>query len=61
VDELNQSILAKFSGVTHTFAGYDKVVHEMQERQGHHSEKFDQAMLPNTCGPDTKWPSKGQN
>ena len=35
VDELNHSILAKFSGVTHTFAGYDKVVHETQERQGH--------------------------
>ena len=27
-DELNHSILAKFSGVIHTFAGYDKVIHE---------------------------------
>ena len=61
VDELNQSILAKFSGVTHTFAGYDKVVHKTQERQGHYSDNVDQAMLPNTYRPDTKWPSKGQN
>jgi hypothetical protein len=29
-DELNHSILDKFSGVTHTFAGYDKVIHETQ-------------------------------
>ena len=27
VDELNHSILGKFSGVTCTFAGYNKVVH----------------------------------
>ena len=33
VDELNHSILAKCSGVTHTFVGYDKVVHETEERQ----------------------------
>ena len=32
VDGLSHSILAKFSGVTQTFAGYDKVVHETQER-----------------------------
>ena len=28
VDELNIVILSKFSGVTHTFAGCDRVVHE---------------------------------
>ena len=32
VDGLSHSILAKSSGVTHTFAGYDKVVCETQER-----------------------------
>ena len=31
-DELNHSILAKFSGVSCTLAGYDRVVHETQER-----------------------------
>jgi hypothetical protein len=60
VDELNHSILAKFSGVTHTFAGYDKVVHETQERQGHYVEDLMQAMLLNTCNSDTKWLSKGK-
>ena len=42
-DELNHSILAKFSGVTHTFAGYDKVIHETQERQIHYAEDVDEA------------------
>ena len=46
VDELNHSILAKFSGVTHTFAGYDKVVHETQERQGHYVEDVDAGYSP---------------
>ena len=32
VDGLSHSILAKSSGVTHTFAGYDKVVCETHER-----------------------------
>jgi len=50
----NHSILAKLSGVTHTFAGYDKVVHETQERQGHcadldtgYAPKYPQALTPN--------------
>ena len=46
VDELNHSILAKFSGVSHTFAGYDKVVHETQERQGHYVEDLDAGYAP---------------
>ena len=33
VDELNHIILAKYPGVTHTFLGYDQVVHETEERQ----------------------------
>ena len=33
MDELNHSSLDKFTGATHTFAGYDKVIHETQERQ----------------------------
>ena len=33
IDELNHSILAKCSGVIHTFVGYDKIVHETEERQ----------------------------
>ena len=41
VDELNHSMLAKLSGVTHTFAGYNKVIHETKERQGHHAEDAD--------------------
>src|SRR5258706_270247 len=46
VDELNHTILAKFSGVTHTFAGYDKVVHETQEQQGHYAEDLDAGYAP---------------
>jgi len=41
VDELNHSTLAQFSGVTSTFAGYDRVVHETQERWRHYAEDFD--------------------
>ena len=39
--ELNHSILAKFSGVMCTFAGYDRGVHETQERQIHYDEDVD--------------------
>jgi len=39
VDELNHSMLAKFSGVT--LAGYDKVIHETQEMQEHYAEDAD--------------------
>ncbi len=46
VDELNHTILAKFSGVIHTFAGYDKVVHETQEQQGHYAEDLDAGYAP---------------
>ena len=31
MDGLSHSILSQFSGVTHIFEGYDKVVHETQE------------------------------
>src|SRR5258706_5271549 len=62
VDELNHTILAKFSGVTHTFAGYDKVVHETQ---GHYAEdsyagytpEYLQSLTPNGF-PKVKWHSK---
>ena len=46
VDELNHSILAKFPGVTHTFASYKKVVYETQERQGHYAEDIDAGLCP---------------
>jgi hypothetical protein len=46
VDELNHSILAKVSGVTHTFTGYDKVVHETQERAGHYAEDLEAGYAP---------------
>ena len=45
MDELNHLILAKLSGVTHTFANYDKVVHETQEQQGHYAED----LVPTIC------------
>ena len=32
--------------MTHTFAGYDKVVHETQEQQGHYSEDLDASYAP---------------
>ena len=32
--------------MTHTFAGYDKVVHETQERQGHYAEDVDAGYAP---------------
>ena len=35
MDEVHHSILTKSSGVTHTFVGYDRVIHDAQERQGH--------------------------
>ena len=40
-DGLNHSILSKLSGVTHTFAGYGRVVYEAQERQIHYAEDAD--------------------
>ena len=40
VDELNHTILAKLSGVTHIFAGYERVAHETQERQTHYAESI---------------------
>ena len=60
VDGHNHSIHAKFSGVTHTFAGYDKVVHETQERQGHYAEDVDAGYTPEYPQTDTKWLSKGK-
>jgi hypothetical protein len=45
-NELNHSILAKVSGVTHTFTGYDKVVHETQERGGHYAEDVEAGYAP---------------
>ena len=60
VDELNHSILAKFSRVTHTFAGYDEVVRETQERQGHYAEDVDAGYTLEYLQTDTEWLSKGK-
>ena len=46
VGELSHSILAKFSGVTHTFAGYDKVIYDTQERWGHYAGDVDAGYAP---------------
>jgi hypothetical protein len=40
------AVIAKFSGVMHMFADYDKVIHETQGRQGHYAEDFDAGYAP---------------
>ena len=46
MDELNRCIIAELFGVTHTVAGFDKVVHKTQEQQGHYAEDLDAGYAP---------------
>jgi hypothetical protein len=65
VDEVNHGILSKFSGAIHTFASYDKVVHETPEKQGiyvedvnaDYSPEYLHTLTPNGF-PKANWHSK---